>query len=464
MILKYFYDPYLAQASYMVACGQNGEALIIDPARDVTPYIEAAEAEGVRITQVTETHIHADFVSGARELAAKTGARLYLSDMGDANWKYAYTDDDTVLLHDGDSWMVGNVRVDVIHTPGHTPEHLSFQITDTAGADKPMGIFTGDFLFVGNVGRPDLLETAAGFVGTKEIGARQQFASVQRFKSLPDYLQIWPGHGAGSACGKGLGAVPTSTLGYEKLFNAAFQFAKEAPFVEWLLDGQPEAPRYFAQMKKVNKIGPVLLNTLADTPQQSPFGLQPTLDQGALVIDTRSNKAFAEGHVPGTFNIPLDERSFSTWVGQVVDYDKPTYLIMDWNDREDALTRLRAIGVDNIPTFFTPASPKEATGTVEQVKPERAADLLKSGAYKLLDVRGEDEYREHHIPGALHIPLGQVLDHLPELERQQPLIVQCGGGVRSQMIISLLQARGFKNLLNLSGGITAWRKAGLPVE
>jgi len=264
MLLRYFYDDRLAQASYMVGCARSGEALIVDPMRHIQPYLAAAQKEGLRITHIVETHIHADFVSGARELAAATDARIYLSDMGPSEWKYAYADDPrVVLVRDGDHFMVGNIRIDVLHTPGHTPEHISFMVTDTAGADKPMGVFTGDFIFVGDVGRPDLLEEAAGQAGTKVPGAKQQFASVQRFKALPDYLQIWPGHGAGSACGKALGAIPSTTLGYEKLFNPAFQFTDEAAFVDWLLSGQPEAPRYFAQMKRVNKLGPALLCDLS---------------------------------------------------------------------------------------------------------------------------------------------------------------------------------------------------------
>src|SRR5689334_18636063 len=196
MLFRRFYDDQLAQASYLIGCQATGEALVVDPNRHLEPYLRGAESEGLRISHVTETHIHADFVSGVRELAAATGARVYLSDMGDADWKYTFADVGTVLLHDGDSWMVGNIHVEVIHTPGHTPEHLMFQITDTIAADEPMGLLTGDCLFVGSVGRPDLLEEAAGFAGTKEIGARQQFCNIQRLKTMPDYLQIWPGHGA----------------------------------------------------------------------------------------------------------------------------------------------------------------------------------------------------------------------------------------------------------------------------
>jgi hydroxyacylglutathione hydrolase len=203
MLLRYFYDQKLAHASYMVGCQQTHEAIIIDPGRDLEPYLKEAEAQELCIVAAAETHIHADFVSGGRELAERTRARLYLSDEGDQDWKYQFLDGlDYQLLYDGDTFKIGNIKFEVLHTPGHTPEHISFLLTDTAGANRPMGIFTGDFVFVGDVGRPDLLEEAAGFKGTKEVGARQMFKSIQRFKELPDYVQVWPAHGAGSACGK----------------------------------------------------------------------------------------------------------------------------------------------------------------------------------------------------------------------------------------------------------------------
>src|SRR5690606_23511411 len=244
MIVRRFYDDNLAQASWLVGCGASGEGLVVDPNRDVDQYIRAAEAEGVRVTHVTETHIHADFVSGARELAARTGARLYLSAEGGPDWSYRYASEaNAVLLRDGDEFRVGNVRVRVMHTPGHTPEHIVFIVTDGASADQPMGVMTGDFVFVGDVGRPDLLEKAAGVAGTMEAGARDLYASLTRFRGqLPDYVQLWPGHGAGSACGKSLGAVPQSTLGYEKLFNLGLAAESEAEFVQMILTGQPEPP------------------------------------------------------------------------------------------------------------------------------------------------------------------------------------------------------------------------------
>jgi hydroxyacylglutathione hydrolase len=454
MLLKYFYDTSLAQASYMVACQDCGEALIIDPARDITPYLKAAHDKGLRIVGAAETHIHADFVSGSRELAAQAGARLYLSDMGGANWHY--TLDDIVRVKDGDSWQVGEVRVDALHTPGHTPEHLCFQITDTATADQPLGLFTGDCLFVGDVGRPDLLE---GFGDSKEEGARGQFANVQRFKTLPDYLQIWPGHGAGSACGKALGALPSTTLGYEKRFNPAFQIDDEAAFVAWLLADQPEMPRYFAQMKRVNKRGAALLSTLAKPEHLAAESLRATLDSGALVIDTRSREAFAQGFVPGTLNIVSAN---STYAGWFVDYDAPTYLIGDESHLDDILRNLRAIGVDDLPGYFTPDAVSGATDTLARIE---VGDLAaQKNVVYILDVRSDTEYREGHITGAHHIFYGDLADHLDELPRDQDIVVQCASGVRSQIAASLLRKHDFTQVSNLRGGIEAWEKAGLPLE
>ena len=229
MFVKRFFEPLIAQNSYLIGCASAGEAIVIDPNRDIQPYLDTAEREGLRITHVTETHIHADFLSGARELAHRTGASLCLSDEGDQDWKYQF-DHDRKLKH-GDRITIGNVTLDVLHTPGHTPEHLTFLITDGAAADKPIAAVTGDFIFVGDVGRPDLLERAAKMAGTMEQSAKTLWKSLQEFKKHPDWLQLWPGHGAGSSCGKGISAIPHSTLGYERLFNWAFTAKSEAEFV-----------------------------------------------------------------------------------------------------------------------------------------------------------------------------------------------------------------------------------------
>ncbi|HYE87942.1 MAG TPA: MBL fold metallo-hydrolase, partial [Vicinamibacterales bacterium] len=260
MFVKRFYEPLLAQASYLIGCQRTGDAIVIDANRDVDQYIATAEQEGLRISHVTETHIHADYVSGSQDLALKVGASLCLSDEGDEHWKYQFPHDRK--LKAGDRILIGNVAIDVLHTPGHTPEHLTFLVTDGAAADQPIAAVTGDFIFVGDVGRPDLLERAANIKGTMETSARTLWTSLQKFAAHHDWLQIWPGHGAGSACGKGISAIPSSTLGYERRFNWAFNAKSEDDFVARVLSGQPEPPRYFAVMKQVNK-GAVATGTAA---------------------------------------------------------------------------------------------------------------------------------------------------------------------------------------------------------
>ncbi len=463
MLLKYFYDPKLAQASYMVGCAKTGEALVIDPARGISPYLETACNEGLQITHVTETHIHADFVSGSRELATKTDAKLYLSDTGDQNWKYEFNTQNTILLQDGDSWKVGNIKVEVIATPGHTPEHILFQITDTASTDIPIGLFTGDCLFVGAIGRPDLLDKAAGFKGTMEIGARQQFQNIQLLREMPDYLQIWPGHGAGSACGKSLGAIPSSTLGYEKLINPAFQFENEDDFVAWLLDGQPEPPAYFAHMKKVNKVGPNLLESLKSPQKLDVENLSELRENDAFIIDTRDCATYAKGFYQGTINIPHTSNNFSTYVGWFVDFTKPLYLIVDEAELDRLISELRAIGVDQIGGYFTTDIFNEVE--TQQLPIVDAQSLAEQQATTfILDVRNESEYEETRISTAKHIPLGYILDSLDVIPRDKMVAVHCQSGVRSQIATSILLRNGYTNVSNLSGGIDAWQQAGLPVE
>jgi hydroxyacylglutathione hydrolase len=458
MLLRYFYDRELAQASYMVGCQDCGEAIVIDPSRDITPYLEAAQQEGVRIAHVTETHIHADFVSGARELAA-LGAKLYLSGEGGADWQYTYGDDKTVLLHEGDSIRVGNVRLDVLHTPGHTPEHLVFAVTDTATADEPLGLFTGDCLFVGDMGRPDLLETAAGVVGSKAAGAAGQFRNMQRLKALPDYLQVFPGHGAGSACGKALGAVPSSTLGYEKRFNPAFQHDDEAAFVAWLLADQPETPPYFAQMKRLNRDGAPLLRDLPAPAVLDAARLPELLAEGALVIDTRPNADFAAAHINGTVSIEQGDK-FSTYAGDFIDYSRPYYLIAD-DDAMDTLMRsLHAIGADSVGGTFTPQS-LTFDSALPSVRPAEAAQRLANGT-RLIDVRGSSEYAERHIAGAHFVPLQFLARDLDSIPHDQPLIIQCASGARSQIAASYLRSKGYSDVANMQGGMTGWRMARLP--
>ncbi|TVR20881.1 MAG: MBL fold metallo-hydrolase [Anaerolineaceae bacterium] len=467
MLVKYFYDERLAQASYMVGCAATGEALVVDAGRDITPYLQMAEKEGLQITHVTETHIHADYVSGSRELAAATGANLYVSDMGTADWKYAFVNEPKVIaVRDGDSFMVGNIRIEVLHTPGHTPEHICFVVTDTAAADKPIGVFTGDFVFVGDVGRPDLLEEAAGIADTKEPGARDMFKSLERFKAMPDYLQIWPGHGAGSACGKALGAIPSTTLGYEKLFNPAFQYTDEDAFVEWLLDGQPEAPFYFAQMKKVNKLGPALIRNLLPPQRLDHGALTRALDEGAVVFDLRAKEDYAAAHIAGTINIPATSQGYVNYIGWFVDFNRPTYVIVPENaDVQTVYTVLRSIGADDIRGYFVAEEVIVGdTRTLKQIDAHKLVERLATNDLMIVDVRGRGEFAERHMAGAVNIPLGYLprsaSEHLP---KDRTLVTNCASGYRSAIAASVLRSLGYTDVVNLIDGAEAWA-AVVPVE
>ncbi len=465
MILKRFYDEKLAQASYLIGCAVTGEALVVDANRDIEPIIRDAEGEGLRITHVAETHIHADFVSGSRELAHRMGARLYLSDEGGPDWKYAFAADaKAVLLNDGDSFMVGHVRIDVVHTPGHTPEHISFLVTDQTEADQPIGILTGDFVFVGDVGRPDLLERAAKVEGTMVEGARMLFRGLQRFKEYPDHLQIWPGHGAGSACGKSLSAVPTSTVGYERLFNWGFAIDDEDEFVESVLAGQPEPPRYFAEMKRINKAGPPIIGGFHRPRRLSDTRLEAVIAEGAVVVDTRPAGEFAGGHIPGTINIPLD-RSFVTWAGWLLSYDRDLYLIVNDDCVDEAVKDLGLIGMDRIGGYSGTEALVAWAGRgrgLAEVPRVSVPELPDDTA--VIDVRGTAEWESGRIPGSRNIPLGHLIDQIDAIPRDRPVAVHCQAGGRSAIAASLLRARGLENVVDLEGGIGAWGAAGRPLD
>jgi hydroxyacylglutathione hydrolase len=473
MLLRRFYDEKLAQASYLVGCTATGEALVVDPNRSVDQYLEEAERQALRITHVSETHIHADFVSGTRELAHRTAASMLLSAEGGADWQYGFAaEDGAVLLRGGDHFMVGNVRIDVLHTPGHTPEHLSFLVTDTASADQPMGVFTGDFLFVGDVGRPDLLERAAGFTGTMEAGARTLFRSTQAFKSMPDHLQIWPGHGAGSACGKALGGVPQSTLGYEKLFNWALAEQGEDEFVRTVLAGQPEPPTYFAEMKRLNKEGPRLLGGFGPPARLPAARLPELLDEEALVVDARPAADYAVAHARRTINIPLNQ-SFNTWAGWLIPHGRGFYLIVD-DERcpscpEEAVKDLAMIGLDQLVGYFGSDAIRTSErdgipGTVHEITPAELAERLSAGGVTVIDVRGRSEWEAGHLPGAPNIPLGYLRDRLGTIPRDKPIVVHCQTGARSAIAASVLKAEGVEDVLNLTGGFHGWQSGGHPVS
>ena len=472
MLFRMLYDEKLAQASYFIGCQATGEAIVIDPQRDVERYIQLAEREAMEIVAITETHIHADFLSGCRELAERSGAKLYLSDEGDEDWKYRWLDKkqgggsyNHQLLYDGDIIQVGHLQLTVLHTPGHTPEHISFLVTDRGGgANEPMGIASGDFVFVGDVGRPDLLETAAGQIGAKEQSARVLFRSLQRFKALPDYLQVWPGHGSGSACGKALGAVPQSTVGYEKRFNPAIRAASdETRFVTSILYGQPEPPLYFARMKRDNRDGPPLLGKL---PVPEPVDLSvisQAVESGAALLDTRTWEDFRDGHLPRAIFAPLN-RAFPTIVGSyIIDENTPIYLVVEAEKVTEAVTDLIRIGYDNVVGYITPGVMKrQLSGTSLKKTPsypivEHLTNLVENNSI-ILDVRRADEFKEGHLPGAVNIAHTRLLDRLDEIPGGKKLLVHCRTSGRSAYAVGILERLGYE-VVHLEGGYLDWVEA-----
>jgi hydroxyacylglutathione hydrolase len=456
MYLQRFYDKGLAQASYLVGCQATGEAIVVDPARYTEPYHEAAKANGLRIVAVTETHIHADFVSGSRQLAQESGAVMYLSGEGGPDWSYQFAGTQDKIVHDGDIIRIGNLTLKVLHTPGHTPEHISFLLTDHPASEQPMGVFTGDFLFVGDVGRPDLLERAAGFKDTMREGAKSLFRSLNQFAKLPDHLQIWPAHGAGSACGKALGAVPSSVLGFEKLSNWALQVRSEEEFVEMILEGQPEPPKYFAQMKKINRMGPAVLDG-----KEAPLGdaatLRNLLIEEVLIVDLRGAEAFAQEHLEGALFLPSGD-SLANWAGWLLSYQKPFALLL--SDRQSAARALRSlssIGLDNVSAVFLPATLKEAGLTMRKSQRVEATEIDYQSEF-VLDVRSQAEFDEGHLPNAHHIHLGYLTDRLGEIPEFP--VVHCKSGMRSLIASSLLERAG-KSPRDILGGYQAIRACSL---
>jgi hydroxyacylglutathione hydrolase len=464
MYFQHVYDKTLAQASYFIGCQKAGVAMVIDPKRDVDTYLEIARQNNMKITHVAETHIHADFLSGARELAALTGAKLYLSDEGGPGWQYEF---DHVGLKDGSTFMVGNLKLEVFHTPGHTPESVSFLLTDTPASDKPVMFFTGDFVFVGDIGRPDLLEEAAGIKGSKEVGALQMYKSIERFRQLPDYIQVWPGHGAGSACGKALGAVPSTTIGYEKARNWALQYEDNEPgFVKYLLEDQPEPPRYFAMMKKLNKVDRPLLTEVPQLKKLNKEDLKAAMDKGVKIIDTRLKAAFAQGFIPGSLNIQ-GNNAFATWMGWMVSYDEPFILIAEEAKHDDLVRKLMRIGLDNIYGYVPDVSVWQELGNTLETVPFVSADelkgILQTNHTQIVDLRGAAEFKGGHIAGADNVFIGTLDKNLDKIRKDEPVIIHCQAGDRASIGYSILAKHGFKNVKNYSGGIAEWVNKGNPV-
>lgn len=454
MFFKHIYDKSLAQGSYFIGCQARGEAIVIDAQRDIDVYLEIAKQNNLKITHIAETHIHADFLCGSRELSSATGAQMYLSDEGGTDWQYQFPH---IGLKNETVINVGNLSLEVMHTPGHTPESISFLLTDHPATDKPVMIFTGDFVFVGDVGRPDLLEKAAGLIGTKEAGAKQMFQSLKKFTALPAYVQVWSAHGAGSACGKALGAVHSSTVGYEKIRNWAFQYDEdETAFTNYLLADQPEPPKYFAMMKHLNKVDRPLLIEVPKHPKLSVAQFLSASEKGIQVIDTRNKIDFANGFIPGSINIQHNN-SLSTWAGWLLNYEEQFMLIAYDNQMEEITRKLMRIGLDNVYGYIS---------NVEELGIElQQADVISIEEFKtfvgnddvqIVDVRGLTEYETGHVAGAVNVFVGTIADNLDKISKEKPVVIHCQAGDRSAIAYSVLVKNGFNNVKNFSGGMKEW--------
>ena len=461
MYFQHVYDKTLAQASYFIGCQKAGVAAVIDPKRDIDTYLEIAKQNNMQITHVFETHIHADFLSGARELAAVTGAKMYLSDEGGEGWQYEFAHEG---LKHGQQLMVGNLKIDVLHTPGHTPESISFLLTDTPASKEPVMLFTGDFVFVGDIGRPDLLEKAAGMVGTQDKGAEQMYQSINLFANLPEFIQVWPGHGAGSACGKALGAVPSTTVGYEKKRNWAFSYGtNKAGFIDFLLTDQPEPPKYFAKMKELNKVDRPLLTEVPTIKELSKSDLKAATAKGIKLIDTRNKQDFEKGFIEGSINIQ-GNNSFATWMGWFVSYNEQFILVASPSQMDDLTRKLMRIGLDNIYGFVDAAKINELsdapllTSTMVNI-----SDVKANTTAEVIDLRGVAEYNSGHIAGAKNVFVGTLLQNLDKVPKDKPVIIHCQGGDRAAIGYSLLVKEGYTNVSNYSPGMNEWIKEGQAV-
>lgn len=463
MLFRQIFDPKLAQYAYLIGCQQTKEAIIIDPERDIGRYVGLAEAEGLNIVAVTETHIHADFLSGSREFAERYNTKVFLSDEGDADWKYEWvqgkrqdgSDYDYTLLKDGDTFTIGNIDITAVHTPGHTPEHMSFVVVDRGGgASTPIGIATGDFVFVGDLGRPDLLEQAAGMHGVQEPSARMLFKSLPRFTEMDDYVQVWPAHGAGSTCGKALGAVPTTTVGYEKLYNASLDVARlgEDAFVGAILAGQPEPQMYFARMKRDNKLGVPVLGRRPNPQRLTVFELAEIAKRNEhLIVDTRLDRSgFMAHHIPGSICAPMN-KSFNTVVGSLVtDETTPIILITEAEHIEEAVRDLVRIGYDNIVAYADAATLGRyfeeggESASIEEIMFEDLDGYMAANGGQVLDVRFSSEFDAGNVPGAVNASYTRMPDYAQDrVPRDKKLLVHCVSGGRSAAASSYLAKEGF---------------------
>ncbi len=461
MILKQFYLNCLAHASYVVGDDKAGLAAVVDPQRDVEQYLAFAQEHGLRITHVILTHLHADFLAGHLELRDRTGAAIFLG--AKASAEYAFQP-----LADGSTIELGQVRLKALETPGHTPESISLLVFDLTKSDsQPHAVLTGDTLFVGDVGRPDL-RASLGW-SANQLGNLLYDSLQQKLLPLPDPTLVYPAHGAGSLCGKALGKETFTSIGEQRRANYALQPMSREAFIELVTADQPDAPAYFVYDAVLNsKEHQTLERSLAEG--LKPMSLDQVLErqrEGAQILDTREPSEFAAAHLTGSQNIGLGGQ-YATWAGSILDPQRPIVIIAEAGREQESAMRLGRIGFDRVIGYLADVhsleSRPELRTSTERLSPAVAAERLHAARTPLIvDVRTPSERQAKHIEGSVGLPLSRLAERKGELPADRPLLVHCAGGYRSSIAASLLQQAGFADVSELAGGIAAWEAAGLPV-
>jgi glyoxylase-like metal-dependent hydrolase (beta-lactamase superfamily II)/rhodanese-related sulfurtransferase len=456
MYFEQFYLGCLAHASYLL--GSEGEAAVVDPQRDVDQYVEIAEKQGLTIKYIFETHLHADFVSGHRELAERTGAQIVLSRAAGATFPHLAADDGTTL-------QIGKLKIEVLATPGHTPESISLVVTDVEKSQKPWAVLTGDTLFIGDVGRPDLSPTHTPV----QLAGMLYDSLHDKLMTLPDSVTVYPAHGAGSLCGRNMRAERFSTIGTEQMTNYALQIKDREQFVRQMTSNLPARPDYFLEDAAMNRTGAASLSELPPLKAISAAELKAMLDRGAMALDVRPSAEFIAGHVPRSVHIALSGQ-FASWAGAVLGLSSHSVLIAaDDEQVKEARVRLARVGIEDLAGYLEGGVEGwRAAGLVldslPQISVQELSEKLQKGAIDVLDVRREGEFQAGHIAGADWHALDRMKAVLPELRRSVPVAVHCKGGYRSLIACSLLRRAGYHNVVDVAGGFDAWMAAGLPVE
>jgi len=452
MYFEQFYLGCLAHASYML--GSGGEAAVIDPQRDVEIYLNAAEENGLKIRHILETHLHADFVSGHKELAARTGARIYIGEKAGATFPHAG-------VHDGSEVTFGSCKISVLETPGHTPESICLVVTDTEKRPSPWAVLTGDTLFIGDVGRPDL---SPAFT-PQQLAAMLYDSLHGKLMKLSDDVLVYPAHGAGSLCGRNMRAEKSSTIGTERLTNYALQISTRKEFVKQLTTNLPARPEYFANDAEIYRGGAAAMDELPELTPIPATKLKTLIEQGTPALDVRSTEAFAAGHVPGSISIALSGQ-FASWAGSLLGLSARPVLIADTPDQiEEARVRLARVGIEDLTGYLQEgiAGWKKAGFEMATLPQISARDLSQRKDLHVLDVRRDGEWQAAHLERAELWPLDRLKDSLPPLDNSVAIAVHCKSGYRSTIACSLLQRAGFTNVINVIGGFDAWQQEQLPL-